>query len=94
MKISETSSKDKIVKREIKVKKHWKKVVWDEMQRIPAGEEDLIDVAVFINMLNSKPVDLMSVNEIKSPALQKIYLGKPKEALDEFDKLMQKKNWE
>jgi len=49
---------------------------------------------VFINMLNSKPVDLMSVNEIKSPALQKIYLGKPKEALDELDKLMQKKNWE
>lgn len=30
-KISETSSKDKIVKREIKVKKHWKQVVWDEM---------------------------------------------------------------
>ena len=71
-----------------------KVATWEDMQRIPAGEEDLIDVAVYITMLTRKPVDAMHANEIKSSALKNIYLGKPKEALKDFDSLMDKKNWE
>lgn len=63
------------------------------MQQIPAGEEDLIDVAVYMTMLVKKPVDLMPASEIKSAAFRNIYQGWHKEALKEFDILMQKKNW-
>jgi hypothetical protein len=45
-------------------------------------------------MLVQKPVDLISASEIKSPALRNIFIGKPKEALLEFDSLRAKKNWE
>lgn len=64
------------------------------MQRIPAGEEDLIDVAVYLTMLSKKPVDFMNANEIKSSAFKNIFSGKSKEAVKDFDQLMQKKNWE
>ena len=64
------------------------------MQRIPAGEEDLIDVGVYINMQTWKPVDSLQANDIKSSALKNIFFGKPKEALKDFDTLMAKKNWE
>ena len=55
------------------------------MQRIPAGEEDLIDVAVYITMLTRKLLDAIQASEIKSSALRNIYEGKPKEALNDFD---------
>jgi hypothetical protein len=52
-----------------------KTITWQEMQRIPAGEEDLIDVAIYMNMLETKPVDFLQPTEIKSPALRMIYQG-------------------
>ena len=50
-----------------------KSITWEDMQQIPAGEEDLIDVAVYTTMLVTKPVDFMPASEIKSAAFRNIY---------------------
>ena len=77
LRVSENSSKSKIIKRLNTIKKTAKLATWEDMQRIPAGEEDLIDVPVYITMLTRKPVDSINANEIKSSAFRNIYFGKP-----------------
>ena len=72
-----------------------KKVTYEDMQKIPQTEEDLIEVPVYIDMF-SKTVadDMISLEAIKSPALKEIYLGDEPEAIRQINKQQREDRWE
>jgi hypothetical protein len=55
------------------------------MTHIPVDENDLIDVAIYIDMLNKKPVDNINPSQIKTKCLRLIFQGKTHEAMKEYD---------
>lgn len=64
------------------------------MRKIPIDESDLLEVAIYFDMLQKKPVDHIIPSDVHTTCLRYIFENETNEAIKEYDRNCFKKNWE
>lgn len=71
------------------------RMTWEDMHKIPETEEDLIPVAVYINMQKKQIVDeMIKLTDIKEKAYREIYIGDEESAIQSINALQRTTKWE